>query len=111
VDFKSVRKTSIKSEYNLHFTNQYDWYGKVPEVKGNEIFCVTMTKSDSDWNDTTFSSHLEEVENGTQLDFAHKDWLKNNHHYRHSSFCWAMLLNGLKNYLEKGIVVPFLDRN
>ena len=102
---------TLKTEYNLHFTDQYNWYGKVTEVKQNEVFCVTMTQSDSDWESTTFGFHLKTIENGTQLDFAHKGWQKNNHHFRHSSFCWAMLLNGLKNYIEKGIVIPFEERN
>ena len=31
-------------------------------------------------------------------------------HYGRSSYCSAMLLNGLKNYIEKGVVVPFEDK-
>jgi uncharacterized protein YndB with AHSA1/START domain len=108
---KASGEPTLNTEYNLHFTDLYDWYGKVTEVQYNEVFCITMTKSDPDWDNTTFGFHLKTVENGTQLDFAHKNWSKNNDHYRHSSFCWAMLLNGLKNYLEKGTVVPFENRN
>lgn len=69
-----------------------------------------MTDSNEDWNPTTFGFNLEEQENGIYLRFSHKGWLENNDELKHSSFCWAMLLNGLKNYVEKGIVVPFEER-
>jgi hypothetical protein len=70
-----------------------------------------MTKSDPDWDATTFGFDLEEVDKGTLLKFSHQNWRELNHNFKHSSFCWAMLLNGLKNYIEKGIVIPFEKRN
>lgn len=108
---KSSGTPELNSEYNLNFTDDYNWFCKVSKVKTNESFHLKMTKSDEDWNPTTFGFDLEETENGTLVKFSHINWLKENHHFKHSSFCWAMLLNGLKNYLEKGIIVPFKDRN
>jgi len=70
-----------------------------------------MTKSDIDWNPTSFGFDMEEQENGTYLNFCHVDWAEVNFEFKNSSFCWAMLLNGLKNYLEKGIIIPFQERN
>ena len=107
---KSSGEPELGAVYNLNFTDQYNWFGKVSECKSNESFFIKMTDSDTDWNPTTFGFTLEEKENGTYLRFSHTGWQKNNDHLKHSSFCWAMLLNGLKNYLEKGIVVPFEDR-
>lgn len=108
---KSFGKPGLSSEYNLNFTDKYDWYCKVSKVKTNESFHLKMTKSDKDWNPTTFGFDLEAKENGTYLKFSHVNWSENNDHFKHSSFCWAMLLNGLKNYLEKGIIIPFENRN
>jgi len=54
---------------------------------------------------------LEEVDKGTLLKFSHENWQELNHNFKHSSFCWAMLLNDLKNYLENGIIIPFEKRN
>lgn len=70
-----------------------------------------MRKPDLDWNPTTFGFDLKSTGNSTLVEFSHVNWQNNNHEFRNSSFCWALLLNGLKNYLEKGIVVPFEERN
>lgn len=108
---KCVGTPKLNSEYNLNFTDTYNWYGKVSSCILNKSFYIKMTKSDPDWEDTTFGFELEEVDNGTLLKFSHENWQKLNHHFKHSSFCWAMLLHGLKDYLEKGIIIPFEKRN
>ncbi len=87
-----------------------NWYGVVTEVKENESFYIRMTNSDKDWDGTTFGFTLEEIEQGVYVRFSHTNWSTDNDHFKFSSFCWAMLLNGLKNYLEKGIVIPFEER-
>ena len=107
---KSSGSPVLGAIYNLNFTDQYNWFGEVSKVEVNRSFFIKMTHSDPDWNPTTFGFTLEEKENGTYVRFSHTGWPKNNDHLKHSSFCWAMLLNGLKNYIEKGIVVPFEER-
>ncbi|WOD43258.1 SRPBCC family protein [Hwangdonia lutea] len=108
---KSSGKPELNSEYNLNFTDDYNWFCKVSKVINNASFHLKMTEADKDWEPTTFGFNLEQTENGTLVKFSHVNWPENNHHFKHSSFCWAMLLNGLKNYLEKGVIVPFEDRN
>ncbi|SFZ93882.1 Uncharacterized conserved protein YndB, AHSA1/START domain [Flaviramulus basaltis] len=108
---KSSGKPELNSEYNLNFTDTYNWFCKVSKVKENESFYLKMTDSDKDWNPTTFGFDLEPNINGAMVKFSHINWPENNDHFKHSSFCWAMLLSGLKNYLEKSIVIPFKDRN
>ena len=101
----------LNSEYNLYFTPEYDWYGKVITCQPNQAFHIKMTKSDAEWDSTTFGFNLEQLNEGVQVRFFHIDWPECNHHFRQSSFCWALLLNGLKNYSEKGIIVPFEERS
>ena len=108
---KSSGKPELHTEYNLNFTDEYDWYCKVSKVEPIKSFHLKMTKSSDDWNPTTFSFDLEAKNNGTLVKFSHVDWKINNNEFRNSSFCWAMLLNGLKNYLEKGEIIPFDKRN
>ena len=108
---KCTGKPELNETYNLNFTDKYNWYCKVSICKTNESFHLKMTESDPDWNPTTFGFDLEEKDNGTYLRFSHRGWPEDNDHFKHSSFCWALLLNGLKNYLEKGIVIPFESRN
>ncbi len=97
--------------YNLNFTDAYDWYGRVTVAEENKSFHIQMTQSDEDWNHTTFGYDLSQDDNGVWLKFSHVGWPMCNQEYRQSSFCWAMLLKGLKDYVEKGIVIPFEDRS
>jgi hypothetical protein len=69
-----------------------------------------MTKSDKNWNTTTFGFDIEEIKDAVLLKFKYINWPKCNAEFRQSSFCWAMLLNGLKNYIEKGEIIPFNER-
>ena len=108
---KSSGKPEFGGEYNLNFTDQYNWFCKVSKLKKDQSIYFKMTKSDKDWNPTTFGFDLEAHDTGTLVKFSHLNWTEANHHFKHSSFCWALLLNGLKNYLEKGIIVPFKKRN
>ena len=103
-------RPEVGQEYNFYFGDPYDWYGKVVACQPEKSFQIKMTKSDPDWNPTTFGFDLEPHPKGTKVSFWHKDWPTDNDHYKHSSFCWALLLNALKNYLEKGAIVPFEER-
>ena len=100
----------VGGEYNFYFTPEYDWFASVIEHSENKTFQLQMIKADTDWNGTIIGFDMCEIKGNTQLRFWHKDWPKCNDHYRRSSFCWATLLNALKNYLEKGIVIPFEER-
>lgn len=68
---KSSGKPELNSEYNLNFTDDYNWFCKVSKVILNESFYLKMTKSDADWNPTTFSFELEEKNGNTYLRFSH----------------------------------------
>ncbi len=100
----------LGAEYNFYFAPEYNWYGEVTVFDPERSFHIKMTQADDDWNPTTFGFDLEELTVGVQLKFWHKNWPHCNEHFRHSSYCWAILLGYLKNYLENGIVVPFEDR-
>lgn len=101
----------LGSEYNFYFTPEYDWYGEVIEFSRNRTFKIKMTKSDLDWNSTHFGFDMEENNENVDLQFSHIEWPECNSHYRIASFCWAILLKGLKDYLEKGIILPFDERS
>ncbi|MEJ6793304.1 MAG: SRPBCC domain-containing protein [Lacinutrix sp.] len=107
----SSGKPELGIEYNLNFTDKYNWFCKVSKVKPNDSFYLKMTNSDENWNSTTFGFELKEHEYGTLVEFTHKDWQNNNHEFRNTSYCWALLLKALKKYLETGIVVPFPERD
>lgn len=96
--------------YNFFFTPEYDWYRKVIKSETGKSFHIKMTKSDQDWDSTSFGFDLEENDTGVQVHFWHIGWPDCNAHFKRSSYCWAILLQGLTNYIEKGIIVPFEER-
>lgn len=96
--------------YNFNFTDVYDWYGEVIKAVKEKSFHIKMTKSDENWNLTTFGFDLEEKNMGVILRFWHVGWPKLNTEFKQSSYCWAILLKGLKDYLEKDIIIPFEER-
>ncbi|MEL7002012.1 MAG: SRPBCC domain-containing protein [Bacteroidota bacterium] len=99
-----------KGKYNFYFSPEYDWHGVVTKVKKNMSFHIKMTKADEDWSPTSFGFDLVPQDKGVLLKFWHVGWPACNAHFRRSSFCWAILLKGLKDYTERGIIVPFEER-
>ncbi|RAI95073.1 SRPBCC family protein [Algoriphagus yeomjeoni] len=100
----------LGSIYNFYFSEEYDWFGKVVSVNPKKSIHIKMTESDQDWNPTTFGFDLEESGEKVVVKFSHTNWPACNEHFKIASYCWAILLQGLKNYLEKGIIVPFEER-
>lgn len=108
---KSSGEPGIGNEYNFYFGKEYDWYAEVTACIINTSFHVKMTQSDNDWAPTTFGVDLKEDKNGTQLTFQHIDWPACNDHFKTASYCWAILLKDLRNYIEHGVIVPFEQRS
>ena len=96
--------------YNFFFSPEYNWYGRVIKLEENRSFYIKMIQSDSDWNPTSFGFDLGQNNKNVNVMFWHIGWPECNAHFRRSSFCWALLLNGLKNYVEKGTIIPFEER-
>ena len=107
---KCTGTPKLGESYNFYFTPDYDWFGVVAEFEQNKKFYIEMTESDEDWDDTVLKFDIEQNKESVLLKFSHTGWPSCNQHFRRSSFCWAMLLNGLKNYCEKGIIIPFEER-
>ncbi|MDT7833115.1 SRPBCC domain-containing protein [Flavobacteriaceae bacterium S356] len=101
---------AVGNRYNFNFTDTYNWFGHVSTCEPSTSFFIKMTESDADWSPTTFGFELEEMDGGVSVKFSHTNWPQCNTEFKQSSYCWAILLNGLKNYVEKGIVIPFEDR-
>ena len=108
---KCTGEPKIGSEYNLYFATEYDWLAQVIEYHPEACFHLKMTDANLGWETTSFGFDVETTEKGALVHFWHMGWQEANSHFKISSFCWAMLLNGLKNYLEKGVVVPFEERS
>lgn len=104
-------KPEMGALYNFYFTSEYDWYGVVHELKQFQLFTIKVTDASPDWLDTEFGFKLSERGHLTYVEFYHTHWRQVNAHFRIASFCWAMLLKGLKDYVESGIVIPFEKRS
>lgn len=97
--------------YNFYFGKEYNWFGIVDHIDKYKSFHIKMTDSDPDWDPTTFGFELEKQGQGILVKFFHSGWKECNSQFRTASYCWAMLLNGLKNYVEKGEILPFESRS
>lgn len=103
-------QAELNGKYRFYFGPEYDWEGQVVQFETNASFHVKMTNADEDWTPTSLGFDLSQEGQRVKLSFWHVGWPACNEHYKRSSFCWAMLLNDLKNYVEKGVIVPFEDR-
>lgn len=99
------------SAYSLGFGPPFFWKAEVLSCMPEETFELRMTEADQDWMDTVVGFHLSTSSKGTVLDFYHLGWKSPNDHFKISSFCWANYLKICKNYLERGIRVPYAERD
>lgn len=100
----------LYGHYQFYFGEAYDWKAEVIDFRPVQKFSVRMLEADEDWTNTVFSFELAPSDSGVLVQFSHTGWSSCNAHFRRTSFCWAMLLNGLKNYVERGVIVPFEKR-
>ena len=71
---KCAGNPKMGGEYNFYFSPEYDWYGQVVHFKSNRAFHIKMTRSDSDWNPTTFGFDLENANESVEIKFWYKGW-------------------------------------
>ncbi len=108
---KCCGQIGVGCVYNFNFTDQYDWFAKIVALDLPYHIEYKMIKADKDLDSTSFGFNLESKNDKVVVNFYHKDWQQVNDHFKIASFCWALLLNGLKNYVEGGIVVGFEERS
>lgn len=99
------------SVYKLIFSPEYIWHGKVTQHIHDLAFELEIVDSHPDWDGTLVGFVIKEQSNGSKLQFTHARWKKLNEHFRASSYCWAVYLRILKGFLEKGIRVPYEERD
>ena len=101
----------IGNIYTFYFGPEYDWRAEIAHViRGRELTWKMVTAMD-DWMETSVGFTLEEKEEKTHIHFFHLGWAEASEHFGITTFYWGQLLNGLKNYVEKGIVIPHSNRN
>jgi uncharacterized protein YndB with AHSA1/START domain len=98
-------------EYRFYFGPEYDWKAQIINFKEGKELTWQMTKATEDWVLTEVGFILSKQEAGTSVYFFHRNWKEANDHFAITNFCWGQLLNGMKNYIEKGIIVPFRHRS
>ncbi|ESU26540.1 hypothetical protein FLJC2902T_25110 [Flavobacterium limnosediminis JC2902] len=109
---RSKGTAGLDEKYNLYFGEEYDWFATISKFKENEVIEFSMTEAMEEWLPTRFGFILkEENSHRTYVQFYHADWKEATQEFRIASYCWANLLRELKQYLEKGIITPFEERN
>lgn len=98
------------SDYKFDFGPDYSWKAVVSKCIPNEVFELTFTESDNDWNGSKVGFILIDRKEKTDVHFYHTGWKEDNEHYRISNYCWAMYLRLLKRNIEFGEVIPYEER-
>ena len=101
----------MNNVYTFWFAPEYDWRGKVTACIPDQKFYWTIIEADEDWTGTTIGFDLIIKTAQTLVRFSHTDWKTVNDHFRRTSYCWAIYLNGLKKYVEESNIRPFKDRS
>lgn len=97
--------------YTLYFGPEYHWKAAVTRCIESKLFELEMTEAEPDWKGSRVSVELSERDNGTTMvDFVHSGWAEESHHYKSSSFCWAMYLRIMKRFVEHGEHVDYSQR-
>ncbi len=86
--------------YRFYFSDEYDWKAELVKLDLHHVE-YKMISADEDWNPTSFGFTLKEVDGACLLSFYHSHWKSTNHHFRRTSFCWAMYLMKLKKLVEE----------
>jgi uncharacterized protein YndB with AHSA1/START domain len=106
----STARPSKGEIFDFHFGTECHWQGRVTEYRRNEIIEWEMTKASPDWMGSKVGAVLKEHDEYTIVDFYHKGWAYSNEHFRISSYCWAMYLRCMKEWLEKGVFIEYENR-
>ena len=108
---KSAGEPVLDCLYTFYFGPEYDWRAKVTQVVEGRNLTWYMVKTMDDWQGTTVGFELSEKGYATHVHFFHLGWREANEHFGVTTYCWGQLLNGLKKYVEEGIIIPHARRN
>jgi len=100
----------LGAEYQLFFSDEYDWRAIVLENDENTKFVFEIITADEDWTGTKVKFFLTRKGDSTDLQFEHTGWKETNDHFRVSSYCWAKYLRLLKKFIEEEVIVPYDER-
>lgn len=101
----------VGEPYTFFFGPDHDWRAEVTHVIPGKELTWRMTSAMNDWIGTEVGFTLTSEDQGTCVLFFHKGWKEASNHFAITNFCWGQLLNGLKRYVEEGIIIPFNLRN
>ncbi len=101
----------LSETYRFYFGPEFDWRAVVTHIVPGTELTWRMTQAMDDWMPTSFGFRLSASAQGTTVDFFHTDWAETSDHFKIACFCWGQLLQGLKDYVEKGTIIPFENRN
>jgi len=102
---------AIGNMYTFYFGPGYDWRAEVIHISPGEALTWKMVNAMDDWMDTRVGFELIEKKGATHIHFFHLNWKDASEHFGITTYCWGQLLNGMKNYIEKGIIIPHAQRN
>jgi len=109
---KSSGIAVLGNQFQFYFSDDYNWLAQLVHLNENNLIQFQMTHADADWTNTILTFKINRLENNISLlSFSHEGWNAINPHFRRTNFGWALYLNGLKNYVEKDIIIDYSKRD
>lgn len=97
----------IGKEYNFYFSEDYNWSAIVNTCNTDFAISFIMNHATDDWIGTKLNFTILPKDNYFILRLEHTGWRETSDHYRRTSYCWALYLKCLKDYVENDIIKPY----
>jgi len=104
----------VKAEPTVGSVAEFGFYGgeaifkfKVDTLAtGEKVYWSVLGGGPPDWEGTTVTWDLTEVDNGTKVLLGHRNYQTTEGSFASVGYNWAFFLTSLKSYLEEGKGMP-----
>lgn len=98
-----------ESSVDLGFFNRSTVYRLAPEA--GDATARWRVETGNEWAGTRLVFRLRPVDNKTQLEFAHENWVEETPYFTSCNTVWGHLMFHLKDAAERGARRPFFTKN
>lgn len=88
--------------WEFTFGESTSWKLKPSQLLPHVTIRYDVLEASPDWEGTSLCFEIKPVDTFHILRLTHGGWKRDDHEFRRTTYCWALLLNQLKTGLETG---------